>query len=350
MAFSSQPLPLKRFGHACLFDPQGGQTVVEPPAAGQGSWCGAPSVVYDGSMGKFFVCYRIRRPRDYENEELRRGGELVIAESMDGIHFNTIWRANKKQFKSPSLERAALVKCLDDVYRLYFSYVDGDSRQWKIGSLAAASPHGFDPEQATPLSLNTNPHVSGVKDPFVFVLGGKYYMFVSYAWSDSGEKEGQDALHSTGDCFNTGLVTSRTGLCKSDDGITFTWQEGGRNILPNGAKNTDWDHFCTRLSCLIYTPPLFTLFYDGSNDPVSNYEERTGMAQALPDTLLKMQPFERASLQDPILQSPHWSGSLRYLDIVEFSDQLHFYYEYARADGSHELRMNVVDRSCACPG
>lgn len=40
--------------------------------------------------------------------------------------------------------------------------------------------------------------------------------------------------------------------------------------------------------------------------------------------------------------APHGSGSLRYLDAVVRDDAIYYYYEYARPDGSHELRMNRV--------
>jgi hypothetical protein len=35
-------------------------------------------------------------------------------------------------------------------------------------------------------------------------------------------------------------------------------------------------------------------------------------------------------------------GSLRYLDAVSVGDELWLYYEYARADGAHELRVSKV--------
>lgn len=44
----------------------------------------------------------------------------------------------------------------------------------------------------------------------------------------------------------------------------------------------------------------------------------------------------------PILVSPHGSGSLRYMDAVPFEDRILYYYEYARPDGSHELRVNTA--------
>jgi hypothetical protein len=30
------------------------------------------------------------------------------------------------------------------------------------------------------------------------------------------------------------------------------------------------------------------------------------------------------------------------MDAITVKDQIYYYYEYARADGSHELRINIV--------
>lgn len=52
--------------------------------------------------------------------------------------------------------------------------------------------------------------------------------------------------------------------------------------------------------------------------------------------------FQRVSYMEPLLWSPYASGSLRYLDVVQVKKSLCFYYEYAREDGSHELRVNQI--------
>jgi len=53
--------------------------------------------------------------------------------------------------------------------------------------------------------------------------------------------------------------------------------------------------------------------------------------------------FQHVSGTNPILVSPHSSGSLRYMDAIRLKGKIYFYYEYARRDGSHELRMNIVE-------
>lgn len=78
-------------------------------------------------------------------------------------------------------------------------------------------------------------------------------------------------------------------------------------------------------------------YYDGSASVEGNYEERTGIVQSF-----DLQHFQRLTFEGPALVSPHGSGSLRYIDAVLLGEEVWFYYEYCRPDGSHELRMNRV--------
>ena len=324
-------LPLKRFGLAPLFDPEEGITVVKPLGNAQGWWAGAPSALYDDESGKFYLYYRIRRPRGIEPE---RGGECYIAESSDGKIFRTIWRAVKSQFESDSMERAALVKCLDGIWRLYLSYVHPSHKKWRVDFMEADSPAGFNPADRKPLFDPDELDVEGVKDPYVFTLGHKYYMILSYATRTGQLSSGQEReLHATADAYNTGLTLSRTGLATSLDGVRFEW-EG--DIFP--PKGPGWDAWCTRICSLVYLPPVFTAFYDGAADVSGNYEERTGLAAGA-----DIRSLEKLTPNGPALISPHAFGCLRYMDPVQFSDKIHYYYEYARPDGSHETRLSIVD-------
>ncbi len=321
---------LKRFGVAPLFDPADGVTIVEPVGSEPGYWAGAPSAVYDDEAGRFYLYYRIRRPRGVPPD---RGGECFIAESGDGRHFKVIWRATKDRFDSDSMERAALHKGLDGQWRLYLSYVDPRSRKWRIDLMEAASPAGFDPRQAKPLLDPDSLHVEGVKDPCVLTVGRQYWMILSYATRTGSLSVNQEkTLHATADAYNTGLVKSRSGLATSVDGRHFTWQ--GDIFSPGDAG---WDAYCARICSVVYVPPMYTGFYDGAADVWGNYEERTGLAVS-PD----LRRWERVSPAAPALVSPHGSGSLRYIDAVQLPDRIHYYYEYARPDGSHELRLSVV--------
>ena len=47
----------------------------------------------------------------------------------------------------------------------------------------------------------------------------------------------------------------------------------------------------------------------------------------------------RLSPEAPLFRSPHGTGCCRYFDAVEAEGRRFIYYEYARPDGSHELRV-----------
>ena len=52
--------------------------------------------------------------------------------------------------------------------------------------------------------------------------------------------------------------------------------------------------------------------------------------------------WDRLTPDTPALVSPHATGSLRYVDTLERGDELWLYYECARADGSHSLRLSRI--------
>lgn len=311
-------------GVATLFDPNDGVTILEPPGEGQGYWVGAPSILYDDDNNKFYLYYRRRKPRG-----MGRGYECGIAESTDGINFNEVWIASKDFFGSISVERASLVKTLEGKYRLYIGYVASEDNKWKIDMLEAVSFEKLDPNKKKLVLDPVVCGVEGVKDPYIMIIGRKYYMFVSYAPTPqiiSGD------LHSTADVFNTGKTSSNTGLALSSDGINFEW---AGDVLSPPKKS--WNAYAMRLSCLLYINPVFNVFYDGGTDVNENYEEKTGLC-----ITLDLMNFINVSDKEPILVSPHSSRSLRYMDAIKLGDYIYYYYEYAKPDGSHELRMNMV--------
>jgi len=101
-----------------------------------------------------------------------------------------------------------------------------------------------------------------------------------------------------------------------------------------------WDSYCRRLNCLL---PDGRAFYDGSASEKENYEERTGLAASS-----DFRTWRSLTPDGPVLTSPHASGSLRYLDLVELNGRLHLFYEFARPDGAHDLRRASID-SAALP-
>jgi len=317
----------KRYiGVLLLFNPQKGITVLEPTGKGSGHWVGAPSVLYDEDTSKFYLYYRVRKPRPV------RGGECYIAQSNDGVKFSPIWQAKKEDLNSSSMEKSCIIKTLEGKYRLYISYVDPVDSRWRIDMMEASCPVDFNITRRKPILTASSSKCEGVKDPYVLTIGRRYYMIVSYA-SIYGTVNGElrKKMHATADAYNTGLIKSRTGLAVSNDGVNFNWWG---DILSPGK---DWDAYTSRISCILYIPPVFTAFYDGSSTVKENYEEKTGLAISF-----DLMHYDKITEKKPILTSPYASGALRYMDGIIVEDDIYFYYEYAREDGSHELRMNKV--------
>jgi len=313
------------FGIPTLFDPKDGITIFDSPGEGAGYWIGAPGVIYDDEKGKFFIYYRRRKPR-----ELGRGYECGIAESIDGIKFKQIWVASKDSFGSISVERAAIVKTLEGKYRLYIGYVAPEDNKWKIDMIEADSPENFNPGTKRLVLAPEDCGVEGVKDPYIMIVGRLYYMLVSYAPTPEIVKD--NSLHATADIFNTGKTSSNTGLALSSDGVNWRWI--GDVMSP---PESGWNAYATRITCMLYNSPVFNVFYDGGATVGENYEERTGLA-----VTFDLMDYHNVSDQSPILVSPNASGSLRYMDVVKLGGHIYYYYEYAKPDGSHELRVNKV--------
>ena len=91
------------------------------------------------------------------------------------------------------------------------------------------------------------------------------------------------------------------------------------------------------MDTLVYIPPAFTVFYSGRADIGETYEDRTGLAVSL-----DMKSFHKLTSKEPALASPYSTGALRYSDAVQFDDEIYYYYEASRPDGSHEIRLNRV--------
>lgn len=323
-------LPFRRiFAMPPEFDPEDGETIIEPLGRGVGWWAGACSALYDEATKRFYLYYRLRKPK-----ELGRGAICRVAVSDDGINFTTIWEATREQFNSESIEKASLVKAPNGKWRLYISFV-GENGKWRIEMMEADSPDGFKPSNRVKIISPDDVVVEGVKDPYVFFIGGYTFMLLSCAPRPkvvTAEVERQ--MHATADVYATGLTKSTTALATSYDGINFEWH--GIVFEPSG---DGWDGYATRISTLICDPPAFIAIYDGSATVEENYEEKTGIAFTF-----DLRNYIKVSVDAPWLKSPHSTGSLRYMDAVDMGEEVLLYYEYACPDGSHELRMSKLKR------
>jgi len=315
----------KHFGTPPLFAPSEGVTVREPLGRGRGWWAGAPSAVYDDEAGRFYLYYRYRKPR-----ELGRGVQGRIAVSEDGLRFEDVSCITKEELGSPSLEKACLVKTLDGPLRLYISFVGADNK-WRIEMLEADQPSELDPARKVQVLTPEDIGAEGVKDPVVLNVGGLWHMLVSYAPSPrEATPDLQGRMHATGDVYNTGITKSHTGLAVSEDGLRWRWE--GDILSP---PEQGWDAYCTRIGSVVCLPPVFVGFYDGAATVEENYEEQTGLAVSF-----NLRNWRRVTTSGPIVASPY--GCIRYVEALQREGDIFYYYEYTRADGSHELRANRV--------
>jgi hypothetical protein len=291
------------------FDPEAGTTILEPDAPGPGNWVGCPSVLYDTERERILLTYRLRRPRGGPPPD--RGYECRIAESSDGVHFTDLWSVTKDAFSTTSMERSNLQRGPGGSWLLYVSYESPDDGRWRIDVLEADSPGAFDPASARAVLTPAGTATDAVKDPYVVRVGSEYRMYVS--------------------TFLTAAGPAPTSLAVSRDGIAYRWLG---EVLGVG---TGWDRYQARLSGILRTGGTWLGFYDGSASAAEDTEERLGLAVSEDGRC-----WERISVEEPWLVSPHASGSLRYLDALELDGSRWLYYEVARPDGSHELRLSRI--------
>ena len=301
--------------------------VREPAGLGQGYWAGAPGVFYAHQEGAFYLTYRLRRPRGVAPD---RGGEARIARSTDLKHFVDIWSITKDQYDSASIERSAIRQGRDGAWRYFTSFVDPADGRWCVSVLKNADPSRLDPSAARRLFTAGPLGLEGVKDPWILEDAGVYYMFLSVATPNPRTRE---ESHATLDIFNTGDCVSATGLARSHDLDAWEWL--GVVFTPH---SSGWDTYCRRINSIVRHQGQFIAFYDGSASHLENYEEKTGLAVSR-----DLRSWATLTAAGPALTSPHATRSLRYLDAVTTDDGVWAFYESARADGAHDLRVAWVD-------
>jgi hypothetical protein len=289
------------------FDPADGVTILEPGGTGAGHWVGCPGVTWDPVRKSVLLTYRKRRPRGGELPD--RGWECCVAESRDGIRFTDLWSIRKEQLGSTSLERFCLRRTDDGLYLLYTSYEHPDDGRWRIDVLEADAPDAFDVARARTVLTPAGTGTAAVKDPYVVRAGPGWLMYVSTFVTDDGP--------------------APTFLAVSADGISYRWLG---EVFPVG---DGWDGYQARLSAIVPWGGGFVGLYDGTASAAEDTEERLGVAVSF-----DLRSWLRVSVDEPWLVSPDATGSLRYADGLVRDGELWLYYEAARADGSHDLRLS----------
>lgn len=310
-----------------------GRVVREPPGRGAGYWVGCPGACYDETEGAWYLTYRLRRPRGVAPD---RGGEVRIARSTDLVRWDDVIAFAKDRYDSASIERSCLHRGRDGQWRYYTSYVHPTDGRWCTAVLRAPAVDRLDPAQREVIFTGPPLGLEGVKDPWVMEVDGVYHLFLSVAMPTP---QTAGSSHATLDIFNTGECKSATALALSRDLDRWDWQ--GVVLAPPAQG---WDRYCRRLNSVAPLPGAapgsrrYLAFYDGSASHLENYEEKCALAVSA-----DLRRWESLSPAGPAFTSPHASTSLRYLDAKFARGAWHLFYEFARPDGSHDLRHAVCD-------
>jgi hypothetical protein len=283
---------------------------IEAPGEGPGFWVGASSAIEVG--GVIYLAYRTRQPI-----ELGRGQGVIIAKSRDGEHFETICTISKESMDAESLERPTLVRTPEGKWHLYLSCATTGTKHWRVELLIADDPASFTP--ANRQVVLPGDEKWAVKDTIITILDGVWHLWATLHPLE--RKDHEDRMVSK-------YASSR------DDGITWQWQDG-MCLTPCPAT---WFERGARLTAVHFAEECIVALFDGRATAEENYDERTGIAVGLsPDAFIAV-----GSSEQPVVQSPD-GKALRYVDIVPLANGgYRLYYELARADGSHELRTQLV--------
>ena len=282
--------------------PGAGRPTVAVPAPGSGpqTWSGAPSAVLEDD-GTFVLAYRVRvTSRDF--------AATVVARSTEGERFEPVLTLDRQRFDAFSIERPALVRTGTGRWRLYVSRTVGSwppSKAWRIDVLEAHDLAGL--ADAKPRIAFAGDASTAVKDPVIRRTGEGWEAWVCcHPLDEPGEEDRMTTAYAT-----------------SEDGLDWTWHGA---VLRGRAGS--WDARGARVTAVLADGRAA---YDGRASKEENFAERTGLAVATggPGALVQ-------SGAAPVSEA-------RYLDVVPLPGGGHrLFYEAPLADGSHELRTELV--------
>jgi hypothetical protein len=272
--------------------------VVPAPGPGPGNWVGASSAALDDD-GSVVIAYRVRTAD-------KRGSQVVIARSVDGVGLATVGRLEKERFGAESLERPAIVRTEAGRWRLYVSCATPGSKHWRIDAVEAADPAGLPDAEIRPIFPGDE--LTGVKDPVIRREGSRWRAWICCHPLDLPGEE---------DRMSTRFATS-------SDGLMWTW-----GAVALAGRAGAWDARGARVTAVLADGRAS---YDGRATKEENFSERTGLA--MPTT----PPGALAAAgEGPV-------SDARYLDVVALpGGSYRIYYEAPLPDGSHELRTELVE-------
>jgi hypothetical protein len=303
---------------ALRFDPSAGTVIRTPPGTGYGYWAGGHKVSYDPASGVFALFYRLRKPL-----EEGRGGWCAVALSSDGVTFDDVWQATADQLDSSSIEVGHCLRHDEDEWRLYISYERQVQRTWRIDVLAAAHPSEFVAQERRTVLEPGHFGVGFIKDPWVIRTEAGGYDLYAAVPARQGPRVDGGLVHTKPD--------DATVLARSDDGLHFPTIE----YVFESPGGDSWHAHRSRLDSLFPFQDRWIGTFSGGRTMYDQYEEWCGIVESV-----DRRSFTRLDTGGPWVRSPH--GCVRYVWGLPVAERMFFYYEYTRADGSHDLRVSVV--------
>jgi hypothetical protein len=272
---------------------------VSAPGTGQGAWAGAPSAALDSDL-TFVIAYRLRAPQE-------RGAEVVLARSDDGMRLETVARLHRSQFNAESLERPALLRTSEGLWRLYLSCATPGSKHWWIAVLEADEPERLVDSPARVAFAGDER--TGVKDPVIRRMRGGWRAWLcTHPLAEKGEEDRMSTAYAT-----------------SADGFQWRWH----GTVLDGRPGL-WDARGARVTSVLSDGRAS---YDGRASKAENFEERTGLA-CWDEASGRLAAFGTRAV-----------SNARYLDVVALPQGgYRLFYEAPLSDGSHELRTEFVVR------
>ncbi len=303
------------------FDPNEGHVIRTPPGSGYGYWVGGHKISHDPASGTFALFYRERTPLEHG-----RGGECAVALSGNGFDFGDVWRADKAQFNSSSIEVGHCLRHDEHEWRLYISYEIAGTTVWRIDVIRAHEPAAFSAQERRTVLNPSDFGLPWLKDPFIRRDGDGRYLMYAAAPAGSGVMVDGSRIHAA--------PRDAAVLAESEDGLYFPTIE----YVFEPLGDDSWQGRRCRLNSLLEWEDGYLAWYDAGRTTYDDYEEWCGLAISRDG-----RNFERISTDGPWTRSPH--GCVRYVDAVRVGDTVFLYYEYTREDHSHDLRVTALDVS-----
>jgi hypothetical protein len=300
------------------FVPEDGTVIRTPEGEGYGYWVGGHKVSYDAGSGTFALFYRRRTPL-----ERGRGGTCAVAVSADGIGFDDVWGATKEDLASTSIEVGHPVRHGEE-WRLYLSYEYAPTGEWRIDVLRADAPERFSAQHRRTVLHPRDFGMAWIKDPVVYVEDGATLLYAEAPAREGVTTDGRRVW---------AAPQGATVLAESSDGLYFPSLE----YVFEAPADDSWHGRRARINSVFPWAEGYVATFDGGRTSYDNYEEWAGLATS-PDR----RRFTRLDSAEPWVRSPH--GCVRYVYGLVVDDRVFFYYEFTRPDGSHDLRVAVVER------